>query len=94
MNRKTDAVDIIIPIYNGYEDLQLCIPSVKKYTDLSKHRLILINDCSPDERIAPYLDSLAEEHILVLHNEKQRLFRKCKQRNGNVTGPGCDPAEL
>lgn len=78
MNRKTDAVDIIIPIYNGYEDLQLCIPSVKKYTDLSKHRLILINDCSPDERIAPYLDSLAEEHILVLHNEKNRGF------SGNV----------
>lgn len=74
MNRKTEAVDIIIPVYNGYEDLQLCIPSVKKHTDLTKHRVILIDDCSPDDRIAPYLDSLAEENILVLHNEKNMGF--------------------
>ena len=73
MNR-TEAVDIIIPVYNGYEDLQLCIPSVKKHTDLGKHRVILINDCSPDERIAPYLDSLADTNILVLHNEKNMGF--------------------
>lgn len=78
MKRKTEAVDIIIPIYNGYDDLQLCIPSVKKHTDLTKHRVILINDCSPDVRIAPYLDSLADEHILVLHNEKNLGF------SGNV----------
>ena len=78
MNRKSEAVDIIVPVYNGYDDLQLCIPSVKKHTDLKKHRLILINDCSPDERIAPYLDSLADENILILHNEKNLGF------SGNV----------
>lgn len=86
MNRKSDAVDIIIPVYNGYEDLQLCIPSVKKYTDLTRNRVILINDCSPDERIAPYLDSLAEEHILVLHNDKNLGF------SGNVN-KGMDLSE-
>lgn len=53
MKKRTEAVDIIIPVYNGYDDLQLCMPSVLKHTDLTKHRLILINDCSPDERIAP-----------------------------------------
>ena len=74
MSKRTEAVDIIIPVYNGYEDLQLCIPSVKKYTDLTKNRVILINDCSPDERIAPYLDSLAQENIVVLHNEKNLGF--------------------
>ena len=59
MKKRTEAVDIIIPVYNGYDDLQLCMPSVLKHTDLTKHRLILINDCSPDERIAPYLDSFS-----------------------------------
>ncbi len=78
MNRKTDAVDIIVPVYNGYEDLQRCIPSIKKHTDLVKHRLVLINDCSPDERIRPYLDSFADEHTLVLHNERNLGF------SGNV----------
>ncbi len=86
MNRKTDVVDIIIPIYNGYEDLQRCIPSVKKHTDLGKHRLVLINDCSPDERIRPYLDALAGENIMVLHNEKNLGF------SGNVNrGMGLSP---
>lgn len=74
MNRRSEKVDIIIPVYNGYDDLQRCIPSVKRHTDLSRHRVILINDCSPDERIAPYLDSLADDHILVLHNETNQGF--------------------
>lgn len=25
MKKRTEAVDIIIPVYNGYDDLQLCI---------------------------------------------------------------------
>ncbi len=78
MEDKT-AVDIVIPIYNGYEDLKRCIPSVIQQTDLSKHRLIMIDDCSPDERIAPYLDSFAgEQNVTVLHNEKNLGF------SGNV----------
>ena len=39
MKKRTEAVDIIIPVYNGYDDLQLCMPSVLKHTDLTKHRL-------------------------------------------------------
>lgn len=67
-------VDIVIPIYNAYEDLQLCIASIKKYTDLSVHTLVLINDKSPDKRIKPYLDQMAGEMIRVIHNEENRGF--------------------
>ena len=74
MNRNGDAIDIVIPVYNGYEDIQLCMDSVRKYTDLERNRVILINDCSPDERIRPYLDAQAEKNIVVLHNEKNRGF--------------------
>lgn len=74
MNRNQAAIDIVIPVYNGYEDIQLCIDSVRKHTDLSLHYVLLINDCSPDERIAPYLDAQAEDHIIVLHNEKNQGF--------------------
>ena len=88
MKKRTEAVDIIIPVYNGYDDLQLCMPSVLKHTDLTKHRLILINDCSPDERIAPYLDSFAGEHILVLHNEKNLGF-SANVNKGTVRGSRC-----
>jgi GT2 family glycosyltransferase/glycosyltransferase involved in cell wall biosynthesis len=78
MKKMNDAVDIIIPVYNGYEDLQRCIPSVLRHTDLNTHRLVLINDCSPDPRIAPCLDAMAGEHVLVIHNEKNLGF------SGNV----------
>ena len=77
MKKRTEAVDIIIPVYNGYDDLQLCMPSVLKHTDLTKHRLILINDCSPDERIAPYLDSFAGEHMSGAAQRKEYgVFRE------------------
>ena len=80
-NRKRGnsvAVDIIIPIYNAYDDLRKCLESVFKYTSLVENRIILINDCSPDERIAPYIDSLKQENVLVHHNEKNKGF------SGNV----------
>lgn len=63
------AVDIIVPIYNAYDDLVKCIASVKRHTDLTTHRLILINDCSPDERILPLLRSEEAENIIVIDNE-------------------------
>ena len=68
------CVDIVIPIYNAYEDLVNCVTSVKKHTDLNTHRLILINDCSTDERILPYIRSLENENIVVIDNEQNAGF--------------------
>lgn len=75
MNRP---IDVIIPIYNAYEDLTRCVESVRKYTDLSVHRLILINDCSSDARISPFLKSQEGPGVLVIENEKNKGF------SGNV----------
>ena len=68
------SVDIIIPIYNAFEDLQICLESIYKHTDLKKNRLVLINDNSPDERIRPYLDSQKKEGAIVIHNETNKGF--------------------
>lgn len=70
--RKT--VDIIIPIYNAYEDLVKCLESIYKYTELDKNRLILVNDNSPDERIKPFLDRQREKKAIVFHNDSNRGF--------------------
>lgn len=67
-------VDIIIPIYNAFEDLQICLESLYKHTDLQKNRLILINDNSPDERIRPFLDAQKKENIIVIHNSENKGF--------------------
>ncbi|MCI9592476.1 MAG: glycosyltransferase [Lachnospiraceae bacterium] len=68
------GIDIIIPIYNAFDDLTKCIESILRHTNLSQNGLILINDASPDERIASYLDSLSAENITVIHNKKNLGF--------------------
>lgn len=68
------GVDIIIPVYNAYDDLRICLDSVYKYTDLHENRLILINDNSSDERIKPYLDSWQKENVMIIHNIENKGF--------------------
>ena len=65
----TVAVDILIPVYKGYEQTKRCINSVLN-TSLAneKTRVIVINDCSPDSRINRYLENLAKDKIILLFN--------------------------
>ena len=62
-------VDIIIPVYNALEDLKLCVESIKRNTNLKKHRLILINDKSSDEKVWSYMQSIETDNILIFNNE-------------------------
>lgn len=72
--RALNSVDIIVPIYNAYDELTKCIDSIYQKTDLNFHRLILINDNSSDPRILPYLASIEGENIIVITNETNRGF--------------------
>ena len=64
-NEISKSVDIIIPVYNAFEDLEICLKSVKRHTNLKKHRVILINDNSSDERIRM---EQSEDHDVILLN--------------------------
>ena len=68
-------LDIIIPVYNAHDDLVRCIDSVLA-TATGDWRLLLINDASPDPRIAPLVARYASEHprIRALINEQNRGF--------------------
>ncbi len=58
-------VDIIIPVFNAMDDLKNCVESILRHTDLSLHRMVLIDDCSTDEEIRSYLKGLrASNHAL------------------------------
>lgn len=69
-------VDILIPVYNGFDDLQLCVQSVEKYTDLTGNRVIFVDDHSPDQRVVPFLRRWTEEHpgTVLYENEKNYGF--------------------
>jgi glycosyltransferase involved in cell wall biosynthesis len=64
------CVDIIIPTYNAYDYLKLCLENIYKNTDLMYNRIILINDCSTDERIKPFIDEQANrKNVIVINND-------------------------
>lgn len=69
MRINNQQVDIIIPVYNALEDLKKCISSILKNTDLSKHRLILINDKSTDENVGKYFLDLKQDGIYKIEND-------------------------
>ena len=78
MNLIEKATDIIIPIYNAFDDFERCLDSIIRYTDLSKNRLILIDDASTDNRIQPYLEKIGtqfyDKNIVVLQHDKNKGF--------------------
>lgn len=83
---KQRKIDIIIPIYNAYDDLQKCISSILTHTNLEHHRMILVNDASPDPRISPYLRTLEKTNVVVLANEKNLGFSGSINRGIQVSG--------
>lgn len=74
MTLSNKSVDIIIPIYNAYEELIRCMESIQTWTDLTRNRLILVNDKSPDERVFEYLEKNRRENIIVIHNKTNKGF--------------------
>ncbi|MGJ8662384.1 MAG: glycosyltransferase [Marinicella sp.] len=65
---SAQTIDIIVPVFNGFEALLLCIESLLAHTNY-KHAIHFVNDASTDSRVAPYLDQLesSHQHISVTH---------------------------
>ncbi|MEK4360321.1 glycosyltransferase [Paenibacillus sp. FSL M7-1455] len=84
--------DVIIPIYNAYDELVACVESIiKNTTDYENYRLILIDDCSPDQRVRDYIGFLNDkyDHVHALYNESNMGFvstvnRGMKYSNNDV----------
>ncbi|MGA2248629.1 MAG: glycosyltransferase, partial [Verrucomicrobiota bacterium] len=53
--------DILIPIFNAPDDVQRCVESLLRNTE-PRHTIYLLDDASPDKRIAPLLAGLAARH--------------------------------
>lgn len=80
-NRYTEeylntCIDIIIPVYNGYEFLENLFDTVS-HTKM-KYRLLLVEDCSTDPRVRPFLEKYAatDEHVKLLLNDVNMGFVK------------------
>lgn len=76
MSQEKPIIDVIIPVYAGFDETVACIESVFKHPQQQTIcNLIIINDRGPDPAIDEYLANLAPRRYLsVLHNEENLGF--------------------
>jgi GT2 family glycosyltransferase len=59
---KMGKVDILLPIYNSYEETKNCIDSILDHTDVNDFHLFLLDDKSPDDNIQELTSFYASHH--------------------------------
>lgn len=78
-NKIEKPIDILIPIYNGYEFLDKLFESIVNNTSIN-YRLIIGNDKSPDERIVPFIENFIKNNpnveTIFINNEENLGFLK------------------
>lgn len=90
-----NTITIVLPVFNAFAVLQECLERVVLHTDCA-WRLILIDDCSTDDRIAPYLEAFLDgenaRRVTLICNETNLGFvgsvnlglRAAQQYDGHV----------
>jgi GT2 family glycosyltransferase/glycosyltransferase involved in cell wall biosynthesis len=70
------VIDVVIPVYNAPDDVRICVESVLAHLRPDV-RVVLIDDASPDPRIAPLFAELAQRghpQLTLLRNERNLGF--------------------
>jgi GT2 family glycosyltransferase/glycosyltransferase involved in cell wall biosynthesis len=82
-------LNIIIPVYRGVALTRACIDSVIATRTPEQHRLVLINDKSPDQEMAGMLRTyLRLPNVFLLTNETNLGFVKSVNRGLSFCGTG------
>lgn len=66
-------VDVIIPVYKGYDDTLACIYSALAATVETPHELIVIDDAGPEAALSQKLDVLAAWGLITLLRNERNL---------------------
>jgi len=79
-----EAIDILIPVYNGIEFLEPLFKSIIQNTN-PFYRLIIIDDCSPDKMVHDFLERFIDQNkalieIIFIKNEKNLGFLQSVNR--------------
>jgi len=83
-------IDVIVPVYAGFEQTRRCLESVLAARQETPFELVLIDDCGPDPELRAYLASLQDRpRITLLVNERNLGFVATVNR-GMVLHPDRD----
>jgi len=66
-------VDVIVPVYKGFEETRQCVESVLQADCATPFELVLIDDASPDPRLVEYCASLRGRPGLTLRVNPENL---------------------
>lgn len=67
-------IDVIIPVYNGFQETKECLHSLLYCKNELEHRFILINDKSPDNAIVKMLEAQDDKRIILINNRENLGF--------------------
>ena len=62
----TTPIDVIIPVFRGFEATRRCIESVLSSSVHAPHEIIIVDDASPDPQIADYVRDVAARNRATL----------------------------
>ncbi|PRD41705.1 glycosyl transferase [Phyllobacterium phragmitis] len=71
-----EPIFIVLPVYNGFELLPDVLGRVDRFTD-GPFRLIIVEDCSTDSRVKPWLQDWAasrRSRVILIQNEQNLGF--------------------
>lgn len=78
---------VIVPVYNAPDEVRDCLNSVLKHTDLSRDRLLVIDDGSPDPAVAPMLAEFeGRPGVTILKNTPNIGYTKTINRGIREAG--------
>lgn len=70
---KPAEVDVIVPVYRGYDDTLACLHSVLASQVETPYETVVINDCSPDRALSQKLRQLAGRGLITLLENERNL---------------------
>lgn len=66
-SHQADAViNVIVPVYKGYQETRRCLESVLSASNQCDFRLVVVDDATPEPKLKDYLDQLAAELKICL----------------------------
>ncbi len=71
--RDSPGIDVIVPVYRGAAETLACLESVLASGDTIAHRLIVIDDCSPEPELTAALQAMAAAGRLTYLRNEQNL---------------------
>jgi len=63
--KQPSTIAVIIPIYNALAETKQCIDSVLNSNNKKQLEIYLIEDCSTDDKVRPYIENLAQMHVNI-----------------------------